>query len=395
MRPPLHNEAAMKNPIGAARAHWYVHVPFCSGKCAYCAFYSERYTAAGAARYLDALAREIDLVLGRRRSAPRTLYIGGGTPSILSTPQLAGLLRTLRERIDPGALQEWTIEANPGTLPPDKVACLLDAGVNRVSLGVQAFDDRVLAAMGRRHAAADVERTVRDLRQAGLTNIGMDLICGLPGVSDASWARTLAETVELDPAHVSVYALSVEPRTPLHRRVAAGRVQPCDETAVLRRLDAAERCLGDARFVRYEISNYARPGRRCRHHVSFWRGGDYRGFGPAAATRAGRLRLVNRPCLRGYLAALSAGRAPPAGRERLSAGSDAAERFVFAFRLLEGVNLDAFIRRFGAAALDRAGEWRGTLNRLEGLGLVTRRGPRWALTAPGRDLADSVARDLI
>jgi len=381
--------------VNDAQRHLYVHVPFCDGKCAYCAFYSERWRRPAAEAFLDALARELDLRLARgARPRPETIYCGGGTPAVLPADQLARLCALLAARCDLRRLREWTLEANPGSFTPPRAERAAAAGVTRVSLGAQCFDDAVLRALGRRHTVRDIARSVRLLRAAGIPRLGIDLIAGLPGLSAPAWERTLEQCLALAPDHVSVYALTLEPRTPLREWVRRKRVRlptADEQTAALER---AEAVLSRAGWRRYEISNYARPGAECRHNLAFWRGGDYLGFGPAAASREGRCRRLNRPSLARYIAALRAGREPPAARETLTPAQDAAERLAFAFRLAEGVPLERFCRRFAVPSCQRQ-RWLASLERWQRHGIAVQRGARWQLTARGRDLADAVAAELL
>jgi len=358
----------------------YVHVPFCDGKCAYCAFYSVRYEPALADRYLAALARELDEF---EPPAPETIYIGGGTPSVLSVRQLATLCRMLRSRVAARRLVEWSVEINPGSLDAEKAAVLAAAGVNRVSLGAQSFDDRILQTLGRRHAAADTVKAVTILRAAGIANIGLDLIACVPGCARALWRKTLRQAVALAPRHVSVYALTSEEGTRLSRLLGRGKTALLTDDAQLAMLDLAETELARAGFGRYEISNYARKGFACRHNVACWRGEEYIGLGPAAASHVGLRRWTNRPSVHAYLAAFEAGRSPPRDVETLTPVLKRQEQVIFGLRMAEGV----------APAMAR--EYRPALDVLRADGLVDLRVGRWRLTARGRNLADYVAVELM
>lgn len=376
--------------------HLYVHVPFCDGKCPYCAFYSERHAPGRPGPYLAAL--EAELAMARRRRGPlrpSTLYIGGGTPTVLRETELARLLKILAAGLDLEPLEEWTVEANPGTLTRAKARRLAAAGVTRISIGAQALEDAALAALGRRHTAAEAAAAVRHCRSAGVGSVGLDLIAAVPGVQDADWERTLRRAIELEPDHISVYSLTAHPGTPLSRACRRGAVRLKPESEQLRALQAARARLKEAGYEQYEVSNYARPGHACRHNLSAWRGEDYLGLGPAAASRCGRVRRRNRASLHGYAGALLRGRSAPAACVRLSPADDATERFMFRFRLLrEGVNLDAFCRTFPAAQPLRP-QWETALAELQSHGLVTRRGPRWRLTLRGTWLADTVAAAVV
>jgi len=376
-----------------AEQNLYVHVPYCDGKCIYCGFYSEIYEASAAEKYIEAVGMEFDLHFAGRKPSPGTIYFGGGTPSILSERLLARLCNTVRERVSTGDIREWTVEANPGTLQKAKLGMLVNSGVNRISIGVQSFDERVLKEIGRRHSVEDIGQTVRAVRQSGISNVGLDLIACLPGVDGKIWRQTLSEALELEPDHISVYALSVENETRLEKQVRKGIIAMPDDDAVLEALDLAETVLAAEGYGRYEISNFARPGRECLHNLSFWRGGDYLGFGPSASSRDGLSRRTNRDEVSRYISALTAGVMPPCEEETLLPETDIVERVVFAFRLDEGVDLEEW--SLSGSGEGMAGRWESVLEHMAGDGLVELRDGRWRLTSRGRALADHVAVELM
>lgn len=388
----MNSEARVRIPFPG---HVYIHVPFCSGKCSYCAFYSLPADAVAISRYQAALAVELELRIGGRPTPQvETLYCGGGTPSILGIADWRALATTLHRLLDLTVLREWTVEANPGTLPPAKMRVLREAGVTRISLGVQVLDDQALRLLGRRHTVSDVPRTADAVRSAGIRSLGIDLIAALPGVSESVWERTLRQVLALRPDHVSVYALSLERGTRLRRAVQAGEVEVPNEQAQIRALRCAEGMLVEAGLARYEISNFARPGRECLHNLTFWRGGDYIGFGPAAASRCGLRRWTNQPKLDAYATALQQGRLPPRGAERLEPDKDFAERFAFAFRLAEGVDPWKLAEQLGFPPVGMDERLAG-LDELRRAGLLRRRGALWLATARGLDLADTIAAAII
>ncbi len=377
--------------------HLYLHVPFCSGKCIYCGFYSVVRPPDERERYAAALVRELDH-RATALSAPLTsLYLGGGTPALLGVGGFHCLATALRTRGLLEASVEWTVELHPGSCEPAFLEALRAVGVNRISLGAQSFDDAVLRRLGRRHDAAAVDRAIGAVRQTGFSDYGLDLIAGLPGVTEASWRSSLARAVDLGCTHLSVYALGVEDGTVLRRQVDQGLILPGSD-AQLDALATAESMLAAAGLERYEISNYARPGRACRHNLAVWRGEDYLGLGPSAASRMGRRRWTNRPDLDVWREAVATGRKPPrVSEEELSAEEDAVERFVFAVRLAEGVSPAGFARSH-PAALPRVAAWEDCLDRLAKTGIVERLAApegRWRLTARGREVADAVIRELL
>ncbi len=367
-----------------ASEHLYFHVPFCSGKCTYCGFYSVPYNPALADKWLNALQQELASFLPQP-SDPITIYFGGGTPSILPAHQLDRFLNMIRNSINTVKLQEWTIEANPGTLTPEKLKLLQEAGVNRISLGVQTMNDSILAQFKRRHTQSDTVSTINLLRDTGFDNFGLDLIAGLPAVSTSQWRRELEDIIAFQPRHISVYALSLEPDSALKDSVDRKQIILPDEDAQLDAIHLADDLLSAAGWLRYEISNYAQPGFECRHNLDFWRGGDYLGFGPAAASRSGLTRRTNLPDLSAYISTLSTCQPPPSETETLSHEKDIKERIAFAFRLSEGVEM----KRFSDPSATE------TLSQLALEGLVESADERWRLTRIGRDFADHVLQALI
>ena len=385
--------------MDSALQHLYVHVPFCDGKCRYCGFYSGVADEETRRLYAPLPGRELRLLAAADAAppfgTPRTVYFGGGTPALLGEGGLRELAAGLRETVSLQAVEEWTMELNPAGVTRALAATLRELGVNRVSIGVQCFDDTVLRNLGRRNTVQDVSRTVAAVRAAGFVNIGLDLIAGLPGVSTELWRASLEQAVAMDVPHVSIYALNLEPGTPLAQAVEAGAVLLPDAEAQLAALATAEETLGAAGLARYEISNFARPGSECLHNLACWRGEDYIGLGPSASSRAGLRRWTNHADFGGYARQVSDGALPPREEEELELQADAEERLVFGVRLLEGVNPAAFARRHAAAA-PRVAEWTATLARLERQGLTARTAAGgWRLTARGREVADAVVSELV
>jgi oxygen-independent coproporphyrinogen-3 oxidase len=378
-------------------AHLYIHVPFCDGKCHYCGFFSVVAAPSVIALYSRLPADEFDrrrLALPELDDAPlKTVYMGGGTPAMLGGEGLKRLAHSLAERVSFGAVEEWTVELNPASASAGFLKALASLGVNRLSIGVQSFDDDTLARVGRRHTAEEACAAVKRAQDAGFANIGIDLIAGLPGATPALWAETLERSLALDLKHLSVYALTLEPDTPLAVQVAAGLTLP-DDQAQLAALAQAEDLLRRGGFSRYEISNYALPGYECRHNLEVWRGSDYLGLGPAASSRIGRLRWTNSEDLEEYIAAFTQGSGLPGTSEALSAEDDATERALFALRLAEGVDPAADARRFPALGA-QAQHWEHRLAGLARHGITERGGRRWRLTARGREVCDAVLRELV
>ncbi len=364
-----------------AEPNLYVHVPFCAGKCAYCAFYSEGAFAPGDVRdYLALLPRELAL-RGLSGMRPQTVYVGGGTPSQLGADGIRALFAALPP---PAPDAEVTVEANPADMTPALAGALRECGVTRVSLGAQSFSAATLARLGRRHGPDAIRQAAALVRAAGIGRLSLDLIAATPGELDGEFQNSLQSAIALEPDHVSVYPLSVEPGTPFAN---AGVRPPSDEDA-LAAVALAEETLGAAGFSRYELSNYARPGAECRHNLAVWLGEDYVGAGPAACSRMQRLRRANAPGFHAWRDALRGDELPPAQTETLSVCDDEAERFSTRVRLREWAlpAPDSDIGRRRAA----------TLARLAELGLAHSPKPGiWSLTARGREVADSVAAELL
>ena len=375
----------------------YIHVPFCDGRCIYCSFYS---IADGGdvliSEYIPAMGKEMamrSLEFGRLR--PKTVYIGGGTPTVLSPATLQSLLSLLTDDMDMSAVTEFTVEANPGTLTTEKARILKMYGVNRLSIGAQSLDDRLLEFLRRRHNAAQVSAAITIAREAGFANISIDLIAALPGVSRTEWDMTLAKAIELAPDHLSVYCLTVEDRTRLSTMVASGTTSLPDGEEQADALDAAMGILATAGFIRYEISNYAKHGRECQHNVAFWEGKDYLGIGASAASRLNLSRSTNDPDIHRYIAALNSGKTAPCETELLTAEKDISERLAFKFRMTAPVDIEAFARAHGKTGSELKTKWLEALHGLKSADLVSHKGSYWQLTEKGINMADQVCGELL
>lgn len=319
----------------------YVHAPFCVRRCFYCDFAVQVRKQGDLAGWLAALRREVRgleeeglLTLADRID---TLYVGGGTPSLLGPEAMSGLAEVLgRPRLGGEAL-EWTAEANPESLTPDVAAGWRAAGVNRLSLGIQSFDPEALRWMGRLHGPEGAERAVDVAREAGLTNLSVDLIFGLPDHIDRSWTVDLERVLALDVPHVSLYGLTVEAATPLGRAVREGRERPVDEERYREEFLEAAETLKGAGYEHYEVSNFARPGHASRHNRAYWTGASYLGLGNGAHSYAPPVRRWNVRSWEGYVAALEEGRSPEESREVVDAGARRLERLWLALRTSEGL----------------------------------------------------------
>lgn len=373
----------------------YVHVPFCIRKCSYCDFVSIPLEDGLVSRYIRALHREMEMRaagLSPEDRAVDTIYIGGGTPTCLSGEDLAGILEGIFSRfiVDGGA--EITVEANPGTVDGDKLASLKSAGANRLSLGFQACQPGLLNTLGRIHSYPEAVASFREARRAGFGNINVDLIFGIPGQTPGQWRQCLEAAVFLGPDHVSAYGLQLEEGTPLYRMVRDGTLDPCPEDLEAEMyLDLIETLTGHG-YVHYEVSNFALPGRFCRHNLRYWQNRAYLGLGPAAHSCLGGRRSANDPSLNGYLAKLEAGLAPSCREEDTGPETEMSETVFLGLRLTEGLDVEGFRERFGKSIDD---VYPGRIDRLAGLGLVERAGSRLRLTRRGLMLGNVVFAEFI
>lgn len=325
----------------------YFHIPFCKRICAYCDFYK----SAGLGR-MDALVEALHRELEARRDylggeAVRTRYFGGGTPSLLPAAAVGALLAHAAELFDCARAEETTLEANPDDLTEEYLAALRAAGIDRLSIGVQSFDDGCLRLMNRRHTAAEAAAAIRAAQHAGFGNIAVDLIFGVPGFGEDALRRSLDATLGSGVQHVSAYHLTVEPDTAFGRMVARGRMRPVDEETSEREFRLVHDTLTQNGFEHYEVSNYARPGFRARHNASYWQGAKYLGIGPAAHSFDGDGRQWNVASVAAYID----GAAP--GGERLTERDRFNEYLLTHLRTCEGIDLREIAARFGAARAAR------------------------------------------
>lgn len=377
----------------------YLHVPFCTQRCVYCDFYFVTSTRDVGA-YVEALAVEIE-AYGRTygaREPIRTVYLGGGTPSLLPLEAVARLLDAVHRHFDTTTLEELTVEVNPEDATRDYLGGLRALGVTRLSLGVQSFFDEDLRFMGRSHGAAQAERALDAVRAAGFDTYSIDLIFGVPGQPSEHWMANLEKTARLGVPHVSTYGLTVEERTPLGRMVRAGRVAPAsDETFRSRFLETMD-YLGHHGYEHYEVSSFAQPGARSRHNLTYWLHGNYLGLGPSAHSfwrdsPARATRWSNVRNLRRYLALLGQGHLPIETREPLSFDDLADEAILLRLRLVEdGLDLETLERDYGVDLLtERVAE----LAELEAAGYVRLRNGVLRLTPEGVLVGDAVAARLV
>ena len=346
----------------------YLHIPFCARKCPYCDFFStDRHSPALLAAYVELLLKQLNLAAaaGIWRGPLTTIFFGGGTPSLLTPPQVGQILQAAATRFGFVADCEISLEANPGTLSPQSLAGYRAAGINRLSLGAQSLDDQALAQLGRIHSAAEIRQAVAWSRAAGFDNLGLDLIYARSGQSPTDLERELVAFLALEPEHLSCYGLSVEEETPYHALQRRGGLALPDEQSYARQFVLLHEHLAEAGFGHYEISNYARPGRECRHNLRYWRrqgclalGAGAHAFDPAGWGR----RLAVPGDLAAYRQALEVGQDPLLELESFDRAGAMAETLYLGLRTAEGVDDRDFTVQFGeslgehfAPAIARAG----------------------------------------
>jgi len=367
----------------------YVHVPFCKSKCPYCDFNSVPFDSRLAKVYIEAMAA--DLIRSTRGMRPQTIYLGGGTPTVLEMPLLEQLLTLIDREVDTSGIVEFTTEANPGTIDRQKIELLHENGVNRLSIGVQSFDDGLLETLGRGHTADEAIEAYQ-LARATFTQISIDLIYAVPGETPAVWQADLDRAAALGPEHVSAYCLICEEGTPLAGRVARGEVMLVDDDVARDMYDAARTTLPEAGLAQYEISNFARQGCRCKHNITYWRNEPYVGVGPGAASYDGHTRLTKLRDVVRYISALQAGQSVTEHEEELPPRKKAAETLMLALRMNEGITTDEFTERAGE---DLAGTFGPVIDKHVADGFLSFESGRLKLTERGMPVADTILADFL
>ena len=379
----------------------YVHIPFCIKRCIYCDFVSGVYDAGKAADYIEALRREIAGIPADTLFS--TLYIGGGTPTVLSTALLSELINKIFTNFDFTENYEATIEANPGTVDMDKLKTLRSSGMNRISIGIQSFHDEELAFLGRIHSSRDAEDAVYLAKDSGFENIGIDLIYGIPGQDIKSWSTALEKAVSLKPNHISTYELTLEEGTELHkyintppfipplnqgerRGVSKNDVKLPSEDNIIEMYEYTIDHLTSAGYIHYEISNFALPGYLCRHNVNYWNRGQYYGAGLGAHSFINGKRFFNTGDLDDYLKAASENRSPLKGTEIISEDKALTEAIFLGLRKTEGINIKIFSERYKK---DMFRQDSPQIKELQSAGLIEFTGPN---TLHGSDHSNSYVR---
>jgi oxygen-independent coproporphyrinogen-3 oxidase len=369
----------------------YLHIPFCRQRCDYCAFYLELHREPAAEAFCRALETEIALYAAEPWFTGRqlaSLYFGGGTPTVLTTDQLTGLLEAVRRTFSLSPACEITVEAHPATVTTRDLAALRDRGVTRISFGAESLADDELANLGRPGTQAETIGAVMSARSGGFTDFNLDLMYGLPGQTLESWERTLHHCIHLGPTHVSCYALTVEEGTRLAHEVRRAQKQEPDESLQIEMDRSAQDILGRAGYEQYEISNYARPGFQCRHNLLYWTQGEYLGVGPSAQSLVGNVRFGNVANLTRYKASLTESRFPVQERTLLTPQEQLRDAVIFGLRLRQGVPTSQL--KAHAENYSHVETWR----ELSADQLIEDVGGRSRLSARGRLFADTIAERL-
>ena len=366
----------------------YIHIPFCARKCAYCDFASYPGQEGRWEEYLAALNAELQKWAERLHGREiATIFIGGGTPSLLPAEAIETLMNDVRRLFAVAADAEISMEANPGTLTAEKLAVYKKTGINRLSLGVQSFDDGLLRALGRIHTAEDAREAVRLAREAGFENINLDLMYALPGQTTAQWKATLETSIALGVEHISAYSLIVEDGTPMAARVESGEAILPEDEAVIDMQHMAIDTLAAAGYARYEISNYAKSGRECRHNLVYWLRGDYLGVGCAAHSMLDNVRFENAWALEEYLAGET-----ELDRHKLPVEEQKEEMIMLATRTVRGLSLAEYKKSFGE---DFESAHAAALKPLIGGGLVKIENGYLRLTRAGMEVQNAVVVELL
>ncbi len=381
--------------MSEARA-FYIHVPFCIHKCPYCDFYSTTDLSL-IPGYTAGLEKEIRLKSAGRSTPCRaepgggqadTVYFGGGTPSLLDPNAVERILSVMDSCFHLGEACEITVEVNPGTVGPAYLSALKQAGVNRINIGVQSFDDAKLRFLGRIHRSGEAEKALEMAEKAGFDHIGIDLIYALPDEDANGWRADLAQALAHDPAHISCYMLTVEKGTPMYRRMENTTIDFPDSEKRGRLFVAASEILTGRGYLHYEVSNFARKPESCsRHNSRYWRYAPYDGFGPAAHAFDGEKRHWNLADTGKYVESLRENRLPPAGEETLTAAMKMTEMLMLGLRTADGIDIDRFNNRFG---VDFGSFFRPVPERLARQGLGIERQGRFCLTLAGMACLDSI-----
>lgn len=378
----------------------YVHIPFCKQKCRYCSFTSFAAQESRLEKYVDLLIREAELRRPEVKEPVRTVYIGGGTPSLMSPALLRNLVTGLSDQFCLDSVEEFSVEANPGTVTQEWLDTAVALGISRISFGMQALQDRLLQMLGRIHRFGAVAESVRLARAAGFDNISLDLMFGLPGQTMEDWKETVDASLSLRPSHLSAYGLIPEEGTPLYRDLEAGILTLPDPEEEREMYDLVIRETASAGFHQYEISSFARENRECMHNIGYWTQVPYLGLGVSAASMDGiaftpdgmtYYRSVNPDRLDTYEKKIDKGFPFPSG-EKIGPREARFETVMLGLRMNRGISDEVFARKHGVTPEHCWGE---KLHEMEKRGLIVHENASWRLTARGFDIQNTVLVELM
>ncbi|WP_203227630.1 radical SAM family heme chaperone HemW [Calorimonas adulescens] len=364
----------------------YVHIPFCKRKCLYCDFNSYQSKEYLIDDYIDAVLKEADLYPNENGNI-ETVFIGGGTPTVLSSKQLLKLIGGLRDKFGIRDNVEFTVEANPGTVDRDKLSLLRDLGVNRLSFGVQSMDDRLLKILGRIHDVCDFMENFNEAKKLGFDNINVDLMFGIPGQALYGWIKTLEEVVSLQPEHISCYGLMIEEGTPYYKMYKDNRLSLPDEDTEREMYWKAVQMLESNGYLHYEISNFAKKGYECRHNIIYWCDKPYIGLGAGAHTYYKDYRFANELIPEKYIEFIRNNDNAFTQREYIDKRNEMAEFMFMGLRLINGIKLKEFEDRFGVSLYNA---YDNRIAKLLKFGLIELQDDRVYLTKKGIDLSNQV-----
>lgn len=372
----------------------YLHVPFCAGDCSYCSFYKEPYVNAPIAQWLQALQIEIEQATKLYPFSINTIYMGGGTPSLLEPNVFLQIHDMLAQAFTLQNGTEWTVEANPESVSPEKCDAWRKAGVTRVSVGVQSFHEPTMQRMKRKHTPHRVAMAIDQIKAFHHFDLGLDLIAGFPDVPTSQWQESLAAAVALEPDHISVYECTIHPDCHLYQDIAQNNTQEASPELRDKALMQTETALVCAGYDHYEVSNYCKPGKRCLHNLAVWKGEDYLGLGPGAASRIGTARWTNICDVARYIQSCNKQNVLRQ-IETLTPLQDAAERLMFAFRLNNPVQLTDYLPENADLANRLSREWNDALQIMANEQLVKETSAGWCTTPKGMQYTDLIAESLV
>jgi oxygen-independent coproporphyrinogen-3 oxidase len=394
VQPDTCSAAILRRLAKPGVAGLYLHIPFCFHKCHYCDFYSLVDTHDRQAAFVERMIGEMHAVSPLISGQVRTIFVGGGTPTLLKPPLWQTLLKSLHEQFDLAALSEFTVEANPETVTPELMDVLASGGVNRVSIGGQTFNERHLKTLERWHDPRKVGEAVEMCRAAGIDNVNVDLIFAIPGQTLAEWQADLERVLELGTTHLSCYSLMFEPNTPLTKKLQMGVIDRADEDVEAAMFETTIDTLASAGFEHYEVSNFARrdarprKSNRCEHNLLYWQNENWLSIGPSGSAHVNGVRWKNVPHLGKYLASPAADGCPVQDVEQLDADASFGEQLMLRLRLLDGVELTWLEPRLDPRR-------RAAIEQQTSLGLLERTANALRLTRRGLMLCDSVVGELL